>query len=66
MNRCVLDKSKLTQCHVLRRAYFSDLSLLLLLLFLGNISKKLFRHGKKSSVPKYSIIVPGQQTHQFE
>ena len=65
MNRCVLDKSKLTQCHVLRRAYFSDLSLLLLL-FLENISKKLFRHGKKSSVPKYSIIVPGQQTHQFE
>ena len=48
MNRCVLDKSKLTQCHVLRRAYFSDLSLLLLL-FLENISKKLFRHGKKSS-----------------
>ena len=47
MNRCVLDKSKLTQCHVLRRAYFSDLSLLLL--FLENISKKLFRHGKKSS-----------------
>ena len=46
MNRCVLDKSKLTQCHVLRRAYFSDLSLLL---FLENISKKLFRHGKKSS-----------------
>ena len=65
MNRCVLDKSKLTQCHVLRRAYFSDLSLLLLL-FLENISKELFRHGKKSSVPKYSIIVPGQQTHQFE
>ena len=64
MNRCVLDKSMLTQCHVLRRAYFSDLSLLLL--FLENISKKLFRHGKKSSVPKYSIIVPGQQTHQFE
>ena len=48
MNRCVLDKSTLTQCHVLRRAYFSDLSLLLLL-FLENISKKLFRHGKKSS-----------------
>ena len=34
MNRCVLDKSKLTQCHVLRRAYFSDLSLLLLLFLL--------------------------------
>ena len=64
MYRCVLDKSKLTQCHVLRRAYFSDLSSLSL--FLENISKKLFRHGKKSSVPKYSIIVPGQQTHQFE
>ena len=47
MYRCVLDKSKLTQCHVLRRAYFSDLSSLLL--FLENISKKLFRHGKKSS-----------------
>ena len=47
MNRCVLDMSKLTQCHVLRCAYFSDLSLLLL--FLENISKKLFRHGKKSS-----------------